>query len=210
MRGSFRDKWRIYYVCRLFIGIGSQAEYGRKEVKLSPSTPVSPETGYGYAKLCAGLMTRELAHQIGLQHIWIRILSVYGPGDGATSMISYVIRELMEGHTPELTEGTQQWDYLFSRDAAEALYQVAEKGIDGKTYVLGSGQSRQLKDYTEEIKQIISPVTEIKYGVVPFSQKQIMHLCADISELKKDTGWMPKIDFSEGIRIIVEQLKSEV
>lgn len=67
--------------CHTFIGAGSQAEYGRVEGLLKPDTPPFPETGYGIGKLCAGQMTREYAHQLGMRHIWTRILSVYGPND---------------------------------------------------------------------------------------------------------------------------------
>ena len=44
--------------CKRFIGVGSQAEYGRVEGKLRPDTPVNPTMGYGIAKLTAGLMTK--------------------------------------------------------------------------------------------------------------------------------------------------------
>ena len=80
--------------CRVFIGAGSQAEYGRVEGLLKPETPCFPENGYGMAKLCAGQMSRVEAAKLGLDHIWTRILSVYGPGDGAGSMISSVIAKL--------------------------------------------------------------------------------------------------------------------
>ena len=40
--------------CNVFIGAGSQAEYGRVEGVLKPDTPCFPENGYGMAKLCAG------------------------------------------------------------------------------------------------------------------------------------------------------------
>ena len=53
--------------CKRFIGAGSQAEYGRFEGLLRPDTPTFPEMGYGYAKLCAGQMTREYAHQLGME-----------------------------------------------------------------------------------------------------------------------------------------------
>ena len=53
--------------CSVFIGTGSQAEYGCVEGVLRPDTPVFPENGYGMGKLCAGLMTRELAGQLGLR-----------------------------------------------------------------------------------------------------------------------------------------------
>ena len=44
--------------CRVFIGSGSQAEYGRSDKPLAPDTPCFPEIGYGMSKLCAGQMSR--------------------------------------------------------------------------------------------------------------------------------------------------------
>ena len=107
--------------CRTFVGAGSQAEYGRVEDKLRPETPVFPESGYGIGKLCAGQMTREYAHQLGMRHIWVRILSVYGPNDSAQSMIMSTINKLKVGAVPQFTKGEQMWDYLYSGDAARAF-----------------------------------------------------------------------------------------
>ena len=39
----------------------------------------------------------------------------------------------------------------------------------------------------------------IKLGSIPYTEKQVMYLCADISELTKDTGWKPKVRFEDGI-----------
>ena len=122
--------------CTTFIGAGSQAEYGRVEGILKSDTPTFPEMGYGYSKLCAGLMTRDYAHQLGLKHVWCRILSVYGPNDGMQSLVMSVIGALSNGNIPKCTKGEQQWDYLYSVDAAKAFLLMAEKGVDGKTYVL--------------------------------------------------------------------------
>ena len=96
--------------CKRFIGAGSQAEYGRYEGVLSPDTPTFPEMGYGYAKLCAGQMTRDYAHQLDMEHIWVRILSVYGPHDGAQSMVMSTINKLLNGEIPQFTKGEQMWD----------------------------------------------------------------------------------------------------
>ncbi len=189
--------------CRLFIGAGSQAEYGRAEEKLAPGTPVRPETAYGCAKLCAGLMTRNMAHQLGLGHIWVRILSVYGPCDGEQSMVMSAIRSLRAGETPEFTAGEQQWDYLYSGDAARALRLLGEKGTEGKTYVLGSGRARPLAEYIREIGDVAAPGRELGIGKLPYPPGQIMYLCADVSELERDTGWKAETEFRDGIRTIL-------
>ena len=189
--------------CHTFIGAGSQAEYGRFEGELKPNTPAFPENGYGVAKLCAGQMTRLRAEQLGLRHIWVRILSVYGPNDGAQTMVMSTISKLKEGRFAEFTKGEQLWDYLYSADAAEAFRSLGEKGIDGKTYVLGSGKARPLHEYINIIAESLSAEALIKLGAIPYSEKQVMHLCADISELTKDTGWTPKVSFEEGIKKII-------
>lgn len=189
--------------CVKFVGAGSQAEYGRVEGMLKPETPTMPEMGYGYAKLCAGQMTREYANQLGLEHVWVRILSVYGPYDGKQSLVMSVINKLREGEAPLCTKGEQLWDYLFSGDAAKAFRLIGDKGVDGKIYVLGSGKARPLRQYIEEIQQEVNPNCEIKLGGVPYAEKQVMYLCADITELTKDTGWQSETRFVDGIKYIL-------
>lgn len=190
--------------CKLFIGAGSQAEYGRVEGVLKTDTPANPENGYGIAKLCAGLMTRERALQLGLSHIWVRILSVYGPNDTNSSMVMSTINKLQRNEIPQCTKGEQVWDYLYSRDAAEAFCLLAEKGKSGKTYVLGSGNGRALKEYINDIKEVVNPECPVEYGAIPYSEKQVMHLVADITELSIDTNFKPKVRFKDGIQSIIK------
>lgn len=186
--------------CQTFVGAGSQAEYGRVEGVLRPDTPAFPEMGYGIAKLCAGQMTRENAHQLGLKHVWVRILSIYGPNDGAQSMVMSTINKLKAGEVPQFTKGEQMWDYLYSGDAARAFHLVGDKGIDGKTYVLGNGQARSLAEYIKEIQTVVAPERQIELGAIPYGGRQVMFLQADITEISKDTGWKPTMAFKQGIK----------
>lgn len=133
--------------CKVFVGAGSQAEYGVQTVDLTSDLPVKPESGYGIAKYAAGKLSAMLCKSLDIRHNWIRILSVYGPNDGENTLISYVVRELKAGRSPELTKCEQTWDYLYADDAADAILAVAERGIDGKVYPLGSGRGRKLSDY---------------------------------------------------------------
>lgn len=185
--------------CTVFIGAGSQAEYGVQTVDLTPNLPVNPESGYGIAKYTAGKLANMLCQQLEIRFNWLRILSVYGKNDNSYTLISYVIRELKAGKSPELTKCEQMWDYLHCDDAARAFLAVAEKGVNGKFYPLGSGQGRRLSEYLEEIKAIINPDVELGFGKKEYYPHQPMHLVADESELSFDTGWKPKLNFIEGI-----------
>lgn len=193
--------------CQTFIGVGSQAEYGRVEGSLRTDTPVFPENAYGVAKMCAGQMTRLLAAQLGLKHIWVRVLSIYGPNDSAQSMVSSTINKLLCGQTAEFTKGEQQWDYLYSADAAKALFLLGSKGQNGKTYVLGSGEARPLSEYIQIIAKKLDAEDKIRIGALPYSENQVMNLCADISELTKDTGWKPETTFERGIEMTIKHIE---
>lgn len=190
--------------CSIFIGAGSQAEYGVQAVPLSSNLSVTPESGYGIAKYTSGKLSALLCKQLGIRFNWLRILSAYGKHDGENTLISYCVRELKNGRSPELTKCEQVWDYLNCDDSARAFLAVAEKGIDGKFYPLGSGQDRKLSEYIKDIQQTIAPDIPIKFGIKEYYPHQPMYLVADISELTNDTGWKPVIEFLEGIKEIVK------
>lgn len=196
--------------CHTFIGAGSQAEYGRIDGIMSPDTSVNPENGYGMAKLCAGMMTRLKCNQLGIKHVWFRVLSIYGPYDGPNTMIMSTIYKLMTNEVPKTTKGEQLWDYLYSDDAGRAFYLAGLFGRNNSIYCLGSGQARPLRDYIYDIRNAINPNINVEFGGVEYSPKQVMYLCADISSLKEDTGFQPEVCFEEGILKTAEWLKGEM
>ena len=195
--------------CKKFIGAGSQAEYGRVDGLLTALTPTFPENGYGMAKLCAGEMSRVECEKLGLEHVWTRILSIYGPHDGSRTMIMSTIGKLLQGEIPALTAGEQMWDYLYAADVGRAMYLIGEKGIHGRIYPIGSGQMRPLKEYIEILRDSIDPSLRLGLGEIPYGKKQVMHLCADISELREDTGFEPAYSFERGIRETIDWCRME-
>lgn len=199
--------------CKLFVGAGSQAEYGRVEGYLSAATPVFPENGYGMAKLCAGQMSRVLCDQLSMEHIWLRVLSIYGPYDGENTMVTSAIRGFIYGEVTSFTAGEQKWDYLYSEDAADIIVRLLQKGCNGKVYCIGSGKYRMLKAYIKEIYQAVHGDTasdeRIGIGKIPYAPKQVMFLCADVSELEKDIGNIVLTSFEEGIRRTVMWYKNK-
>ena len=184
--------------CETFVGAGSQAENGRLKdgEKVSPTSPTNPDNGYGIAKLAAGKMSR--------------ILSAYGPGDGAHTMVMSTIIKFLNGEDCDFTPGEQKWDFLYNGDIANAFYLAAEKGKNGAIYTLGSGKTKSLKDYITTIRDIACPSAKCNFGAVDYFPNQVMYLCADIEDLKRDTGFEPKIDFETGIKNTVEWYKSQV
>lgn len=196
--------------CKRFVGAGSQAEYGRYEGMLNAGTPVFPENAYGMAKLAAGQMSRIRCEQLGMEHIWTRVLSVYGPYDGEGTLIISLIRQLLRGESPKCTKGEQIWDYIYAKDAGRAFYLLGDRGQNGRVYCIGSGKGRLLAEYMKEVRNRINPKLHIGFGKIPYGDKQVMHLCADITELQNDTGFTIQYSFEQGIQETIDWCRTEM
>lgn len=195
--------------CYTFVGVGSQAEYGRGEGVMYPDTPAFPENGYGMAKLCAGQMSRVLCGQKGMRHVWARIFSVYGPYDRAETMVSGCLRKMLRGEPTAFTPGGQIWDFLYSEDAADALWRLGRNGRDGQVYCVGSGEGKPLKEYILEMQRLTGYGREVGLAALPYASGQVMELCADISKLTADTGFLPGTTFADGIRKTIDWIRKD-
>lgn len=186
--------------CKVFVGAGSQSEFGHVEGVLHPDMPCNPDNGYGAAKLAAHEMSKAYCTHLGMRQEWCRIVSLFGPGDGEYTLISQTIRALLEHRHLSCTRGDQVWDYIYSKDAARAFRLVAERGTHGSVYCFGTGHTRTLREYVEAVRDIIDPSAEIGFGEIDYYPNQVMHLEADISNLALDTGFEPSYTFEDGIR----------
>ena len=196
--------------CKVFVGAGSQAEFGFVEGELSDQIPKNPVTGYGIAKYTAGRLSAIMCERLGMRQSWGRIVSTYGPRDNSYTMVMSSVIGMLNGERMSFTKGDQIWDYVYGGDCSRAFYLIGKYGKHGKAYTIGSGKSKLLREYIEIIRDVVNPSLEIGIGERDYYPNQVMRLTADISELTEDTGFVPEIDFAEGIRRTMEWYKGEV
>ncbi len=186
--------------CRAWIGLGSQAEYGPQADIIDEKRLPHPTTMYGAVKLSACFLTRQILSDSDTRFAWLRLFSSYGPKDGPDWMLPSLIGALLRSERPALTAGEQKWDYIYAADAAEAIARTAESPRAHGIYNLGSGSAYRLRAVVEQIRDIIDPMLPLGFGEVPYRTDQVMHLQADISRLRRDTGWQPETSLEDGIR----------
>ena len=174
---------------------------------LHPFMPCNPDNGYGIAKLAAGQLSRILCKQYGIRHEWCRIISLYGPYDGAYTLVMSTIIKLLKKERLDFTKGDQIWDYIYSKDAAKAFRLVAERGKDGSIYCFGSGKPRRLKEFITVIRDNIDKDAFLNFGALEYYPNQVMHLEPDIGNLIMDTGFDPNYSFEEGIKETIDWVK---
>jgi len=195
--------------CKVFIGAGSQAEYGRYDTAIKEEFETKPGTVYGKAKLEAGKSAAGLCAKYKIKFVWPRIFSIYGLNDGLNTFIMYCISKLLKKEKPSLTACTQIWDYLYCSDAAKALILLAEKGMDGQVYNVASGIGLPLLEYVNIIRNAIDPRAELGVGDLDQGRK-LMNLYADITKIKKHTGFKPMVSFKHGIKETIKWYKENI
>ncbi len=180
-----------------FVALGSQGEYGAGTPMYEDQLP-SPTTLYGAAKVASLFLTRQLAAQAGMRHVWLRLFSTYGPDDNDGWLIPTMITEMLAGRRPRTTLGTQTWDWLHVDDVARALLAAAIRPTAG-VFNLGSGQSIEVRRIVEMIRDQAAPDLELVFGEIDFRPDQVMFMQADITRLCAATDWAPRIAIEEGI-----------
>lgn len=196
--------------CRKFIASGTVAEYVFCDDVMDVYDRQTPNDMYGAAKVSAHYFLEVRAKQLDIPFIWMIIPSTYGPRRTDNNIITYTIRSLLNKESPSYGELTQMWDFLYVGEVARAIRLIAECGKAGKVYGIGSGCYRPLKSYIEEIRDIIDKDLPIGIGKKPSMTKQTFSSCVNIYELTRDTGFIPKVSFEEGIKMTIKYFSEQI
>ncbi|HEX3677779.1 MAG TPA: NAD(P)-dependent oxidoreductase [Sphingomicrobium sp.] len=190
-----------------FVGIGSQAEYGRYDRKIVESDLPHPTMLYGAAKLAANHLVAQRCGEAAVAFSWLRLFSVYGPGDNPNWLIPSSAASLVRGRPPKCTAGTQKWDYLHIDDVAQGVMAVAKNVQANGVFNLSSGKALSVRTIIEMLRDIAAPGLGLTFGDIPFGPDQIMHLEGDNSRLCEATGWSVQVPLGEGLRQVVDELR---
>ncbi len=136
----------------------------------------------------------------------IRIFNAYGPrlrGSGTYGAVFGVfLKQKLEGHPYTVVgDGTQSRDFVYASDVAEAFYAAAMTERTGEVFNVGAGHPRSVNEIIECLGG----------GVVVHLPKRPGEpdcTWADISNIKAQLGWSPKVDFADGVARTVEDIES--
>lgn len=188
---------------RIFVGAGSQAEYGPYDRAIREDDVPRPTTLYGMAKLAAGSMAMRLCEERGLRAAWLRIFSTYGPKDADHWLIPSMIRNLRSGHPMALTACEQRWGFLHARDAASAFRLAITHEAASGIFNVGSADAPPLRETVTRLRDLIDPGAALGFGELAYRPDQVMVLAADVSRMLA-LGWKPEVPLDEGLRETVD------
>lgn len=171
--------------------------------------PISP---YGVTKLTLENYAYLYAKTHGLQFICIRPSNAYGVGQRpyvGQGFISTAMASAMRGEYIKIfgQSGTVR-DYLYVSDLASGIVSGLEKGRLSETYNLGSGVGHSNMDVIKAMTPLMQESGyEVRVEHLPERAFDVKANVLDSKKLKEHTGWIPEINFDNGLSRTFEWLK---
>lgn len=196
--------------CKKFIGAGSQAEYGVAQgMAKEDETVPKPFMMYGAAKLASYQMGQVLAKQLGISFVWPRIYSVYGVGENPGTLVNYVIDTLQKGEVPQLSSCENMWNFMYITDCVRILRLLGEDVDTEGIYNVASNDTRLLKEFVEEIRDIVAPEVDLAFGAKVSDPARTFWLEPNVEKIEKLRLYKETF-FKEGILKKYVRKKSRV
>jgi len=181
---------------------------GPTDPPFTETTPYDPRSPYSASKAASDHLVRAWHHTYGLPTIVSNTTNNYGPWQFPEKLIPLVTLNALEGKPlPVYGDGSNQRDWLFVEDHAEALVGVLERGAVGETYAIGARQPRSNLQVVRAICTILDELTPDPAGprerLIRFVTDRPGHdFRYEIDPTRSETalGWKAAHDFETGLR----------
>jgi nucleoside-diphosphate-sugar epimerase len=172
------------------ICLGSQAEYGLFDSKVTENETPYPIDAYGAIKLLTLYYLSNIADKQLINWYWLRVFSVIGQNENDSWLLPQVMSKLLLGSEIELTEGKQCYDYLYIDDFLSRLNLVIEasNNISG-VYNICSGRSVEIKEMLILVAEKLNiSSSKLLFGKIPYRENQNMFIVGSPDKFESGFG----------------------
>jgi UDP-glucuronate 4-epimerase len=175
-----------------------------------------PVSLYAATKKSNELMAHTYSHLFKIPTTGLRFFTVYGPW-GRPDMALYLFIEAITKGEPiqVFNHGKMKRDFTFIDDIVEGVIRVADRparantewtGEDPepgssyapfKVYNIGNSNPVELMDYIGALEKALGK--EAIKNMLPLQPGDVPATYADVSDLKRDTGYQPNTSVEEGV-----------
>lgn len=170
---------------KLFIQFGSSEEYGHVESPFKETDREYPNSPYALVKQLTTNTALMLQRNYGFPAMVVRPGNLIGPGQSESKFIPYVIEQLKQGKSLNVSPCEQKRDFIYVDDFAEAIHGLLENSDKcvGEIVNVSSGSSISLKEIIEFYKAELHSASIIHYGALPYRKNEAMDLKCSIEKL---------------------------
>lgn len=176
---------------------------------------VGPRACYDESKRLTETLSMTYHQIYGTPIKIVRPFNIYGPGMRHTDyrvMPTFLYSALRGKNLPVHDKGSQTRTFCYISDALTAIFKVLLKGKPGEIYNIGN-DTPEISMY--ELASIICEI--VGTGVKPRRKSYPAHYpagepqrrCPDLTKIKKELKYEPKVDLREGLRRSIAWFRSE-
>jgi GDP-L-fucose synthase len=206
-----------------FVVLGTICSYPKhtpvpfRESELWIGYPEETNAPYGLAKKMLIVQAQAYREQYGMNAISLLPVNLYGPGDNFDPASSHVIpalirkaveaREARELFLEVWGSGTASREFLFVRDAAQAIAAATDRYNKPEPVNIGAGREITIRDLTDLICRVCRFDGQIRWdSTKPDGQPR---RCLDTSRAEVEFGFRATTTLDDGLRETVVWYEAE-
>jgi UDP-glucose 4-epimerase len=185
--------------------VASSSCYGIPSSYPTPETaPPDPRYPYAVTKMLGEQLVMHWAQVYGLPAVSVRFFNVYGPRARTSGTYGAVfgvfLGQLLAGKPLTVVgDGEQTRDFTFVSDVVDALVTVAASDKTGEIYNVGSGKPVSVN----ELVRLLGATSVVH---IPKRPGEPDCTWADIAKIQRDLGWQPKVEFAQGVTVMIDNI----
>lgn len=185
-----------------YLQIGTDEVYGSlksDDPAFLENYPLKPNSPYSASKASADLFVRSYYKTYGLPVLITRCSNNYGPYQHPEKLIPLMIQNAHHDKPlPVYGAGNNIRDWVYVEDHNDAVWEVFTRGKIGEIYNIG-GESEEIN--LNVVKEILKRMgkSEILIHFVTDRLGHDFRYAMNISKIKSELNWKPKITFNEGL-----------
>lgn len=204
-----REAWKDNMENKIFYHISTDEVYGSLGDTgfFTEETAYDPRSPYSASKASSDHMVRAFYHTYKLPVKMSNCSNNYGPYHFPEKLIPLCINNIINNKPlPIYGKGENVRDWLYVEDHVRAIDVVFHKGRIGETYNIGGHNEWKNIDLVKELCRQMDTKLGREKGT---SEKLITYVtdraghdlryAIDATKLKNELGWMPSLQFEEGI-----------
>lgn len=164
-----------------------------------------PSSIYGITKHTQEQLILTAGRSLGIAATALRYQNVYGPGQSLsnpyTGILSIFSTRMRNGNDINVFEdGLESRDFVYIDDVVDATVLALLSGAaDDRVFNVGSGVATDVLTVARTLREVYASQVDIKV-TGNYRLGDIAHNYADLSAIQEALGFVPKVDFAEGVR----------
>jgi dTDP-glucose 4,6-dehydratase len=215
-----KDAWKNDFTNKLFYHVSTDEVYGSlgKEGMFLETTSYDPRSPYSASKASSDHIVRAYHHTYGMPIVISNCSNNYGSHQFPEKLIPLFINNIKNNKAlPVYGKGENIRDWLWVNDHARAIDVIFHDGRNGETYNIGGHNEWTNIDLIKVMCKVMDekldrPVGESEQLITYVTDRagHDMRYAIDATKLKDELGWVPSLQFEEGIRNTIDwYLKNE-